>query len=46
MKNDIKLIVTFLIISGLIGYYVELYKFSDCKKVGHTTLYCLFNTFK
>jgi hypothetical protein len=24
--------------------YWEVYKFQDCKKVGHTTAYCLFAT--
>lgn len=25
------------------GIYIEMYRFSDCKKVGHETFYCILN---
>lgn len=25
------------------GIYIEMYRFSDCKKVGHGTFYCILN---
>ena len=34
------LILVALVVSAL--FFIERYKFNDCKKVGHTTLYCIF----
>lgn len=41
-------ILTFLVIFGVFYgiFKIEQYKFRDCKKVGHTTFYCLLNAGK
>lgn len=30
----------------VITCFIERYKYHDCKKVGHSTMYCIFNIFK
>lgn len=40
-ENIIGLLIVFFIFFCVIKW--ELYKYNDCKKVGHTTMYCLFS---
>jgi len=42
MKQNIA-VVAIIVVVLFIGFEIEKYKFTDCKKVGHTTLYCIFN---
>lgn len=48
MTDGLKMIVFLLTIVLMIGSAIwwEIYKFQDCKKVGHSTLYCLFSSGK
>lgn len=43
MKEFFKLLgIIFLLLIGLyISYWLITYKFRDCRKVGHTFIYCL-----
>jgi hypothetical protein len=41
LKVSIALISLILIIT--LAFYFTVYMYKDCKKVGHTTLYCLLN---
>lgn len=40
-ENNIMTWVITLIIIGVIMYFTIPYMYKDCKKVGHTTLYCV-----
>ncbi len=44
MKIIASLVVIFVL--STIGFFIEYYKYSDCKKVGHTSLYCVLNMAK
>lgn len=35
-------LIIFIIIATT-GFFIERYKYQDCKKVGHTALYCFLN---
>lgn len=42
MRNYNVCIASIILVLGLIGaYFSEIYKYEDCKKVGHKTLYCI-----
>lgn len=45
MKELVGGTLTLLIIAGVIygSFKIEQYRFTDCKKVGHGTLYCIMN---
>jgi hypothetical protein len=34
------------VIFFVVPYEIEKYKYNDCKKVGHATMYCVFNIMK
>lgn len=48
-QNDTKMILPiiliFIFLIGL-GFFIEIYKYQDCKKVGHSSLYCFLNAGK
>lgn len=33
-------VLVFLVVFGLAGWW-QVYRYQDCKKVGHSTLYCV-----
>ncbi len=41
MDNDYVPYGLIIIVLVTIGYFIETYKFKDCKKVGHSTMYCI-----
>jgi len=45
MNRIIKLILFVVVITIFVtsGIWIEMYRFKDCKKVGHTALYCILN---
>jgi hypothetical protein len=43
MKQTIIASIVVLIIAAVPAYLIERYKYHDCKNVGHTTMYCIFN---
>ncbi len=47
MNNiELKVGVCVLTIALITTLFIEKYKYDDCKKVGHATMYCVFNMFK
>lgn len=41
-KNTLQiLVIFFLLISFMVVIGLEIYKFDDCKAVGHKTFYCI-----
>ena len=40
MRESISAIILFLIIIAAISWW-NVYSFADCKKVGHSTMYCI-----
>ncbi len=46
MDNDFKIIAVFMVFVLGCSFFVARYKYTDCKKVGHTTTYCVLDTFK
>lgn len=49
MKDSLFLIFFSLLVISIIGvptYFIEKYKYQDCKKVGHTKTYCVLDIFR
>jgi len=37
------LLILFFVLTMIIAFWYQSYKFEDCKKVGHSTMYCVFD---
>lgn len=44
MKYNVSILLLYIltiIVVLAVGIYITVYRYHDCRKVGHTTLYCL-----
>jgi len=41
MKDEIIVPAIIIIIICILGIWIDVYKYKDCKKVGHSKMYCI-----